>query len=195
MTATTSFFWPRKGDWKASERALFGTLMSLTTKEIVQIWDQVSLDVQRQLALSKSVKIVGLGTFAVCTQEQRMGRKGRWLIQRPVFQLSNVVRKILHLTSAKRTVPDSTPAVLLDYATIALETSHPLDAVEHCVNETVMYLSRCISNGLNVDFVLRDMGILLVRQKKVKMRFYEKFLLSLDVMGNFKEVLVNVSLT
>lgn len=89
----------------------------------------------------------------------------------------------------------STLAVPLDYAAIALETSHSLDTVENCVNETVMYLSRCISNGLNVDFVLRDMGVLLIRQKKVKMRFYENFLLSLDAAGNLKEIITSVSLT
>lgn len=42
-------------------------------------------------------------------------------------------------------------------------------------------------------FVFLDMGVLFMRQKKAKMRFYEKFL-SLDAMGNFKEVLSNVSL-
>ncbi|XP_021238521.1 coiled-coil domain-containing protein 81 isoform X2 [Numida meleagris] len=191
MTATASFFWPRKGDWKASERALFPTLMSLTTKEIVQIWDQVSLHVQRQLALSKSVEIVGLGTFAVHTQELHTGRNDCLLIQRPVFQLSSVIRRIFDLTYAKRIIPGSKLAVPLDYAAIALETSHPRDAVENCVNETVMYLSRCISNGLNVDFVLRDMGVLLIRQKKVRMRFYENFLLSLDGAGNLKEIIIS----
>lgn len=89
----------------------------------------------------------------------------------------------------------STLAVPLDYTTIAMETSHLLDAVENCVKETVMYLSRCVSNGLNVNFVLRDMGVLLIRQKKVKMRFYENFLLSLDTVGNLKEIIINVSLT
>ncbi|XP_040505445.1 coiled-coil domain-containing protein 81 [Gallus gallus] len=191
MTAVTSFFWPRKGDWKASERALFPTLMSLTTKEIVQIWDQVSLDVQRQLALSKSIEIVGLGTFAVHTQELRRGRNDCLLIRRPVFQMSNIIRRIFDLNYAKRIMPGSTLAVPLDYAAIALETSHSLDTVENCVNETVMYLSRCISNGLNVDFVLRDMGVLLIRQKKVKMRFYENFLLSLDAAGNLKEIITS----
>ncbi|NXI63545.1 CCD81 protein, partial [Anseranas semipalmata] len=194
MTTMTSFFWPREGDLRASERALFPTLMSLTTKEIMQIWDRVSLDIQRQLAASKSVRIAGLGTFAVLMQELHVGRKGSLLVRRPVFQLSNIVRKILNLTYARRIIPDSTPVVPLDYATIALETSNPLEAVENCLNETVMYLSHCISNELNIDFVFRDMGVLCVKQKRVKMRFYEKFLLSLDATGNFKEVLVNVSL-
>ncbi|POI25456.1 hypothetical protein CIB84_010793 [Bambusicola thoracicus] len=135
-------------------------------EEIVQIWDQVSLDVQRQLALSKSIEIAGLGTFAVHT-------------------------RIFDLNYAKRIMPGSTLAVPLDYATIALETSHSLNAVENCVNETVMYLSRCISNGLNVDLVLRDISVLLIRQKKVKMRFYENFLLSLDAAGNLKEIIIN----
>jgi len=53
MTAVTSFFWPRKGDWKASERALFPTLMSLTTKGKsiwsffmimpIQLWERIVL--------------------------------------------------------------------------------------------------------------------------------------------------------
>ncbi|NXK44635.1 CCD81 protein, partial [Chauna torquata] len=194
-TTMTLFFWTQEGDLKASERALFPTLVSLTAKETVKIWDQVSLDIQWQSAASKNVRIVGLGTFAVVRQELHVGGNDCLLVQRPVFQLSNVVRKILNLTYAKSIIPDSTPVVPLDYATIALETTNPLDAVENCLNETVRYLSHSISNGLNIDFVFQNMSILCIKQKKVKMRFYEKFLLSLDAKGNFKEVLINVSLT
>ncbi|XP_015707886.1 coiled-coil domain-containing protein 81 [Coturnix japonica] len=191
MADMASFFWPRRGDWKASEGALFPTLMSLTTRDIVQIWDQVSLDVQRQLALSKNIEIVGLGIFAVHRQELRIGKNDCVLIHRPVFRISNVIRSVFDLSYAKRIIPGSTLAVPLNYATIAWETSHSLDVVENCIKETVMYLSRCISNGLNIDFVLRDVGVLLIRQKKVKMRFYEHFLLSLDTTGNLKEMIIN----
>lgn len=90
---------------------------------------------------------------------------------------------------------DSAPVVPLDYTMIALETSKPPDAVRNCLNETVMYLSRCIASELNIDFVFRDMGILSVKHMEVQMRFYEKFLLSLNTTGNIKEVLGNVSLT
>eukprot|EP00075_Anas_platyrhynchos_P009125 XP_021134489.2 coiled-coil domain-containing protein 81 [Anas platyrhynchos] len=196
MAAMASFSWSWKGekkasDWKASERALFPTLSYLTTKEIVQIWDQASLDVQRQLAAGKHVRIVGLGTFAVLMQELCVGRNDCLLIRRPVFQLSNTARKILNLTYAKRIIPDSAPVVPLDYTMIALETSKPPDAVRNCLNETVMYLSRCIASELNIDFVFRDMGILSFKHMEVQMRFYEKFLLSLDTTGNIKEVLGN----
>ncbi|XP_066846039.1 coiled-coil domain-containing protein 81 [Anser cygnoides] len=54
-----------------------------------------------------------------------------------------------------------------------------------------MYLSSCIASELNIDFVFRDVGILSVKHKEVQMRFYEKFLLSLDATGNIKEVLGN----
>ncbi|NWZ27148.1 CCD81 protein, partial [Asarcornis scutulata] len=200
MAAMALFSWSWKGekkasDWKASERALFPTLSCLTTKEIVQIWDQASLDVQWQLAAGKRVRIVGLGTFAVLMQELHVGRSDCLLVCRPVFQLSSTARKILNLTYAKRIIPDSAPVVPLDYTTIALETSKLLDTVMNCLNETVMYLSHCIASELNIDFVFRDMGILSVKHMEVQMRFYEKFLLSLDTTGNIKEVLGNVSLT
>ncbi|XP_040400364.1 coiled-coil domain-containing protein 81-like [Cygnus olor] len=140
--------------------------------------------------------IVGLGTFAGLTQELCVGRNGCLLVRRPVFQLSNTVRKILNLPYAKRIIPaDSAPVVPLDCTTIALETSKPPDAVRNCLNETVMYLSRCIATELNIDFVFRDMGILSVKHKEIQMRFYERFLLSLDATGNIKEVLGNISLT
>lgn len=87
----------------------------------------------------------------------------------------------------------STPAVPWDYATVALETSNPCDTGKLCKWDHDVSLATSWTDWMLI-FVFLDMGVLFMRQKKAKMRFYEKFLLSLDAMGNFIEVLSNVSL-
>ncbi|XP_072792121.1 coiled-coil domain-containing protein 81-like [Taeniopygia guttata] len=65
---------------------LFPTLLHLSTKEVVAIWDVVSAYILGQMKLDKGVLVPGLGTFAV-VPEQVNSTEEVYVVRRPVFQL------------------------------------------------------------------------------------------------------------
>ncbi|NWS23455.1 CCD81 protein, partial [Polioptila caerulea] len=52
----------------------------------------------------------------------------------------------------------------------------PRRRVEGVLQATMSLLSRCLGTGEDVALVLRDIGVLLVERRRVRMRFYHDFL-------------------
>ncbi|NXQ65056.1 CCD81 protein, partial [Anthoscopus minutus] len=59
---------------------------------------------------------------------------------------------------------------------VAAALGLPRHRVESTLQATTSLLSRCLGTGEDVALVLRDIGVLLVEQHKVRMRFYHDFL-------------------
>ena len=55
-------------------------------------------------------------------------------------------------------------------------------------------LSRAVANQQNVEFLFRGIGVLSIKNMKVKMKFFKDFLTSMDGSGNLVKVLENVCL-
>ncbi|KAF4795524.1 hypothetical protein TURU_092288 [Turdus rufiventris] len=64
----------------------------------------------------------------------------------------------------------------LKYARVAMETSVSRRKVESCILGTTSLLHHCLDNGMNVAFILNDVGVLLIKGSTVQMRFYLDFL-------------------
>ncbi|NXA73690.1 CCD81 protein, partial [Thryothorus ludovicianus] len=64
----------------------------------------------------------------------------------------------------------------LKYAKVATEASVSRRKVESCILGTTSLLHHCLQKGVSVAFVLRDMGVLLMEDSTVQMRFYLDFL-------------------
>ncbi|NWV26369.1 CCD81 protein, partial [Origma solitaria] len=60
--------------------------------------------------------------------------------------------------------------------TVAMALGLPRHRVEGTLQATTSLLSRCLRTGENVALALRDIGVLLVERRKVRMRFYHDFL-------------------
>lgn len=75
-----------------------------------------------------------------------------------------------------------------------MEAAFSPDTVQGCVDETVFLFACYLLDGKNVDFVLHNVGILVVHAKDVRMSYCDHFLLTVDWNGNLMKVLGSVSL-
>uniref|UniRef100_A0A4W3IW39 Coiled-coil domain containing 81 n=1 Tax=Callorhinchus milii TaxID=7868 RepID=A0A4W3IW39_CALMI len=140
------------------------------------------------------VHIPNLGTFTFSQQKLDMGHK-QILMQRPVFLMSEKNVQDHGLTYTKQHVSDDIPIVPLNFTAISLESPFDRDTVEGCVKETLQIMYRYISLKRNVEFIFKDIGVLTIRNNKVKMKFYKDFLNAMDGSGYLVKALSNVSTT
>uniref|UniRef100_A0A8C0J590 Coiled-coil domain containing 81 n=1 Tax=Chelonoidis abingdonii TaxID=106734 RepID=A0A8C0J590_CHEAB len=155
----------------------------------------VSEFVERQLSMNKGVQIPGLGTFSFLRQELDVGNNKFILIQRPVFLLSEKLAQIHGLKLAKIHTPGDIPIIQLNFIMLSLEGPFNREIVEGCVKETLLFFSRSIATKQNVEFTFKGIGVLVIRDNKVKMKFYKDFLQAMDGSGNLVKALSNVSLS
>ncbi|KFV03423.1 Coiled-coil domain-containing protein 81, partial [Pterocles gutturalis] len=64
----------------------------------------------------------------------------------------------------------------MKYSKVARDASVSRKKVETCIQGTTSLLSHCLGKGENVALVLRDMGMLLIEDRKMQMRFFPDFL-------------------
>ncbi|XP_017533723.3 coiled-coil domain-containing protein 81 isoform X3 [Manis javanica] len=172
-------------------RQVLPTLPSLSQEEVSAIWGNVSEFVERQLSLHKGVQIPGLGTFTFMRQKLEVGNNKFILTQRPVFVMVEKLVQLHGLRQSKVYTPGDIPIVPLNFVMISLEGPFNRDTVEGCVKETLLFLSRSISIKKNVEFTFKGIGVLIIRDGKVKMRFYKDFLCSMDGSGALAKALAN----
>ncbi|XP_011930983.1 PREDICTED: coiled-coil domain-containing protein 81 isoform X1 [Cercocebus atys] len=173
------------------DRQVLPTLPSLSQEEVSIIWGNVSEFVGRQLTLHKGVQIPGFGTFTFMRQKLEVGNNKFILIQRPVFIMAEKLVQIHGLKQNKVYTPGDIPIVPLNFVMISLEGPFNRDVVEGCVKETLLFLSRFISMKQNVEFTFKGIGVLMIRDNKVKMRFYKDFLCTMDGSGALAKALAN----
>ncbi|XP_012370493.1 coiled-coil domain-containing protein 81 [Octodon degus] len=161
------------------------------TNEVSTIWGNVSEFVERQLTLHKGVQIPGLGTFTFTRQKLEVGNNKFILIQRPVFIMTEKLVQIHALKQNKVYSPGDIPVIPLNFVMISLDSPFSRDTVEGCVKETLLFLSRSIAVKKNVAFTFKGIGILLIRDSKVKMKFYKDFLCTVDASGTLMKALAN----
>ncbi|XP_067890067.1 coiled-coil domain-containing protein 81-like isoform X2 [Heterodontus francisci] len=171
-------------------RNCFLTLSNLSDEDIVNIWANVSAFVDRHMSLQKGVHISGLGTFTFSQQRLDVGHR-LILIQRPVFVMSEKFVQIHGLSHAKQHVSGDIPIVELNFTFLALESPYDRDTVEGCVKETLQIMYRYIACNRNVHFTFKDIGVLTIRNNKIKMKFFREFLNSMDGGGSLVKALSN----
>ena len=64
----------------------------------------------------------------------------------------------------------------MKYSKVVMDAFVSRQKVEDCVRGTTSLLSHCLGKGENVALVLRDMGVLLIEDRRVQMKFYPDFL-------------------
>ncbi|XP_067842415.1 coiled-coil domain-containing protein 81-like isoform X1 [Heptranchias perlo] len=171
-------------------RNCFLTLSNLSDDDIVTIWANVAAFVDRHMSLQKGVHISGLGTFTFSQQRLDVGHR-LILIQRPVFVMSEKYVQIHGLSRAKQHVSGDIPIVELNFTFLALESPYDRDTVEGCVKETLQIMYRYVACNRNVHFTFKDIGVLTIRNNKVKMKFFREFLNAMDGSGSLVKVLSN----
>ncbi|KAJ6664869.1 hypothetical protein lerEdw1_005841 [Lerista edwardsae] len=170
-------------------KRVFLTLPKLTSEEIISIWGTVSEFVEKQLSLNKGVLIPGLGTFSFLRQKLEVGSNK--FVTRPVFLLSEKLAQIHGLKYTKIFTPGDIPIVKLNFIVLSLEGPFNRETVEGCIRETLLSFSRSIATKQTVEFTFKGIGVLVIRDSKVKMKFFKEFLQTMDGSGNLLKALSN----
>ncbi|KAM6979921.1 coiled-coil domain-containing protein 81-like [Aplochiton taeniatus] len=166
-----------------TERNVLPTLAQLSENDIDNIWGNVCAFVSRHMVLQRGVHITGLGTFTFSQQKLDMGPKFI-LIQRPIFLLAEKVAQTHCLKQARPLAPaGDVPVSQLNFTALSVESSYDRDTVEGCVRETILLLQRALSSQSSVNFTFRGIGVLSIRNNKVRMKFYKDFVSSVDGSG------------
>lgn len=67
---------------------------------------------------------------------------------------------------------------------ISSGTRYDRDTVEICIRDILQALSRLLATGKDIELDFNKVGRLLVREKKVKMKFFKEFIHALVMSGN-----------
>ncbi|KAM6158616.1 coiled-coil domain-containing protein 81-like [Rhynchocyon petersi] len=149
----------------------------LAGRDVSSIWGKVSEFVERQLLMNKGVQIPGLGIFTFTRQRLQVGNNKFIFLKRPAMPATPG--------------SDDIPVIPLNFTMLSVDLPFTRDIVEGCVRETLLFLSRAISTEQSVEFIFKGIGVLVIRESKVKMRFYKDFLSTVDGSGNLVKALTN----
>ncbi|CAI9614439.1 unnamed protein product, partial [Staurois parvus] len=136
------------------------------------------------MSQQKGVKIPGLGTFTLSRHKLEVGNNKFILVQRPVFLLSEKFVQIHGLKYNKVFTTSEIPVVPLNFIAMSFSCSYNRDTIEGCVRETLGIFSRSLATKQNVEFSFKGIGSLIIRNQKVKMKFYKDFVNSMDGTGS-----------
>ncbi|XP_056195385.1 coiled-coil domain-containing protein 81-like isoform X2 [Falco biarmicus] len=165
---------------------------SLRSQEQTAIWDAVASYIQQQLLLHKGVRIPTLGSFDVVPAQKQVGTE-IVTIQRPVFRLSRTLRDIHNLMDNEDDLSDNKVLAPVKYAKVATDAHVSRCKVEGCILGTMSLLSHCLAKGKSIALVLRDVGVLLIEDRMVQMRFYYDFLEEISGKTNLRMAALIVS--
>ncbi|XP_059150161.1 coiled-coil domain-containing protein 81-like [Physella acuta] len=164
---------------------------TLSENDVVNIWENVSSYVEKQMAQHKGVQIPGLGIFAISEKKLEVGNNKFILTQRPVFNVSEKFAQIHGLQFQKYHMPGSIPVLPLNFSSISFESPFDRDTVERCVKEIVGSVSRALAAKRNIELCFSGIGRLTIRDSRVKMKFYKEFINQMDHSGKLMDSLMN----
>ncbi|XP_053312075.1 coiled-coil domain-containing protein 81 [Spea bombifrons] len=174
-----------------SSRSGFPALSKLSTDDVCSVWGCVCDFIENQLALQKGVQIPGLGTFTLSRIKLDVGNNKFIVMQRPIFLLSEKFAQVHGVAFSKSFSSGDIPVVPLNFVAVALATPYTRDTVEGCIKETINIFSRSVATKQNVEFNFKGIGVLHIRDLKVKMKFFKDFINSLDGTGSLMKSLSN----
>ncbi|KAK2523262.1 hypothetical protein Q9966_012151 [Columba livia] len=168
------------------------TIQKLERYEFAKIWASASSHLSLQLALHQVVRIPGIGTFAVVTKRVALSEQDLVMVERPVFQLEQAVAQDHELRCGCIDIPGRQDVEQLPFAQIASENAVSEGTVQLYMKRTTHLFHACLENRENVAIIWRDVGMLIVQGKDIKMRFYLDFLERLNGSGKMLQALLEM---
>ncbi|XP_063675495.1 coiled-coil domain-containing protein 81-like isoform X2 [Bolinopsis microptera] len=153
---------------------------NLSVEDVLFVWQNVSQFIVRQLLQNKAVNMTGLGMFSVLKRSLDLGSDRRVYVQRPIFVLSEKFAKLHGITYAKYQSPGEVPVVQLNLAAISMEIGVDRDVVDTCIRELISTFSRTVNSRKHSYLAFKDIGQLVVKDGKAKMKFFKDFLRTID---------------
>ncbi|CAG5118518.1 unnamed protein product, partial [Candidula unifasciata] len=164
---------------------------TLTEDNVYNIWDNVANFVEKQMTQMKGVQIPGLGVFSICQKKIEVGNNRFVISQRPVFNVSEKFAHIHGLQYQKYHIPGTIPVIPLNFTCVSFESPFDRDTVERCVKEIIRATSLAVAAKRNVELCFAGIGRLVIRQGRIKMKFYKEFVSAMDSSGKVVETLMN----
>ena len=158
---------------------------TVSDDEVHTLWNSVSQFVAKNLLQNKAVNLPGLGLFSLQCRTLDLGNNGKLSATRPIFVLSDKFATTYGVIYSKVHASGDIPVVPLNYAVISVETGFSRDTVETCFKELLGGFSRNISSQKNGELTFRDLGRLVVKESKAKMKFCKEFLKTMGGPGLF----------
>ncbi|XP_064248853.1 coiled-coil domain-containing protein 81-like isoform X3 [Passer domesticus] len=168
---------------------LFPTLLCLSTKEVVAIWDVVSAYILGQMKLDKGVLVPGLGTFAV-VPEQINSTEEVYVVRRPVFQLDMDMSCLQELVFPTVMIPGDIVIMPLDYWWLSQTNSLSPDVVRGCVEETILLYSFQLRDRQRPAFTFENIGILSCQDNVLCMQFHCSCIAALESQDTWVALLL-----
>ena len=151
-----------------------------THDEVLQMWHDVSTFITRRLVQQKAVNITGLGMFSVLKRKLDIGNNGKLCVQRPIFVLSEKFAQTHGIKYTKYQSLGEVPVIQLNYAAIATDLGIERSVVEICMKELIGAFARIINTQRKGELTFKDVGTLVVKDSKAKMKFSKDFLKLVD---------------
>jgi len=167
----------------------FPILSKISDPLAIQIWITACQFINKQLENDKSVQITQLGTFSFSSKRLDIGNNKFIIVQRPVFLLSERLAQTHGITYTKHHVSGEIPLVKMNYTAIAIAMGRERDLVEGCIREILQALSRVISYREPVQFLFYNIGYLVVRDFRARVKFTPGFIKRMDGTGQLSRVL------
>lgn len=158
------------------------TLIPRTTThdEVLQMWYDVSTFIIRRLLKKKAVNITGLGMFTVLKRKLDIGNNGKLCVQRPIFVLSEKFAQTHGIKYTKYQSLGEVPVAQLNFAAIATNLGIERSDVEVCIKEMIGAFARTINTQRCGELTFKDIGKLVVKDNKAKMKFSKDLLQLMD---------------
>ncbi|CAN8198566.1 unnamed protein product [Coccothraustes coccothraustes] len=153
--------------------ALSPDLVYFHKDEIIKVWDCVSECCRQDLLLKKRVGLMGLGTIHIMKKPIWHGEGEGFMADTPEFELNKPLLVGKNLLHGQSPVPGLSKADELVCAEVALRLHKPKATIVMCIQATLKICEWALSSGQNLDFVFKDLGVLVCRGKHVAMRFSE----------------------
>uniref|UniRef100_A0A8C2YA24 Coiled-coil domain-containing protein 81-like n=1 Tax=Coturnix japonica TaxID=93934 RepID=A0A8C2YA24_COTJA len=157
----------------------FPTLVDLSAKQIVAIWDAVSDFILEKMKLNKGVVVPGLGIFAA-VQEEFHSKELAVPVRRPVFELDIGVIWLKELQSPNDIIPDDVKIEPLNYRQLGGAIGISMHRVKRCVQETVLLYWHLLKSKADVSFFFKNIGVMTCRDNFLCMRFFHSCIETLE---------------
>jgi len=167
----------------------FPILSKISDELAIQIWITSCQFITKTLANERAVQIAQLGTFSFSSKRLDIGNNKFIIVQRPVFLLSERLAQTHGITYTRHHVSGEIPVATMNYTAIAIAMGRERDLVEGCIREILQALSRVIAQREAVQFIFYNIGYLVVRDFRARVKFTPNFIKKMDGTGELSRLI------
>lgn len=171
-------------------RSNFPILSKINDTLAAKIWITACQFIDKQLENDRAVNITQLGTFSFSSKKLDVGNNKHIIVQRPVFLFSERLAQNHGITYTKHHVSGEIPVVKMNFTAIAIAMGSERDLVEGCIREILQALSRVIASREPIQFMFYNIGYLVVRDFRAKVKFTPAFVKRMDGTGHLSKLIM-----